>query len=136
MDRLEMVLDATHLSDTSFCQAMDHYPRPVHASHQNCRALVPGDRQFSNEQLKLVIERGGVIRSAPDAWMLHTGWVRGRKRCSSISHPVRHEGATVIEIREHPGDSDACGIRGRQIGARNRRAPNYRLTVPTAMESE
>jgi membrane dipeptidase len=80
MERLGMILDATHLSDPSFFQALDAFGGPVLASHNNCRALVPGDRQFSDEQLKLLIERGAVIGAVLDAWMLHPGWERGKTR--------------------------------------------------------
>jgi membrane dipeptidase len=74
MDRLGMILDATHLCDDSFWQAMDLYQGPVWASHSNCRELVPNDRQFSDEQLKVLIERGAVIGGVLDAWMMIAGW--------------------------------------------------------------
>ncbi len=77
MGRVGMVLDATHLSDQSFAQAMDLYRGPVLASHHNCRALVPGDRQFTDEQFRLLISRGAVIGTAFDSWMLYPGWKRG-----------------------------------------------------------
>jgi len=77
-EQLGMILDATHLSDTSFFQALDIFPGPVLASHNNCRALVPDGRQFSDEQIRLLIERDAVIGVALDAWMLAPGWVRGR----------------------------------------------------------
>ena len=76
-DRLGMILDATHLSDTSFFQALDLFQGPVLASHNNCRSIVPDQRQFSDEQIKLLIGRGAVIGGALDAWMLYTGWIRG-----------------------------------------------------------
>lgn len=74
MDRLGMILDATHLCDDSFWQAMDLYQGPVWASHSNCRELVPNDRQFSDEQLKVLIQRGAVIGGVLDAWMMIAGW--------------------------------------------------------------
>jgi membrane dipeptidase len=77
-EQLGMILDATHLSDTSFYQALDVFHGPVLASHNNCRALVPGGRQFSDEQIRMLIERDAVIGSALDAWMLVPGWDRGR----------------------------------------------------------
>ncbi|AMV36340.1 dipeptidase [Planctomyces sp. SH-PL62] len=76
-ERLGMILDVTHLSDEGFFQAIDAFSGPILASHNNCRALVPAQRQFSDEQLKLLIERGGVIGVALDAWMMYPGWVRG-----------------------------------------------------------
>ena len=77
MDRLGMVLDTTHLADDSFWECMDLFQGPVCASHQNCRALVSGDRQFTDDQIKAVVERGGVLGQAYDAWMLYEGWVKG-----------------------------------------------------------
>jgi membrane dipeptidase len=76
--RLGIILDVTHLCDQSFFEAIDHFAGPVLASHQNCRALVPGQRQFSDEQLRRVLDRDGVIGIAFDAWMMYPGWERGK----------------------------------------------------------
>lgn len=73
--RLGMIVDLTHASDPSFFQILEHFDGPVLASHNACRALVPGDRQFSDEQLKLIIERNGVIGIPFDSWMLMPGFV-------------------------------------------------------------
>lgn len=71
MDRLNIILDATHLTDKGFFEAMNIFKGAVWASHQNCRSLVRGERQFSNDQIKLLIERDGVIGGALDTWMLY-----------------------------------------------------------------
>ena len=78
MERLGIILDATHLCDDSFRDALDHFRGRVWASHSNCRALVSHNRQFSDEQIKALIQRGAVIGSALDAWMMVPDWVRGR----------------------------------------------------------
>ena len=78
--RVGMILDVTHFCDRSFFDAMEIYQGPVLASHHNCRALVPGDRQLSDEQLRILIERGAVIGTAFAAWMMSPGWVRGVTR--------------------------------------------------------
>jgi membrane dipeptidase len=77
MESLGIILDVTHLCDDAFWQALDHFSGPVWASHNNCRALVPHNRQFSDEQLRELISRGAVIGAALDDWMLVPGWVRG-----------------------------------------------------------
>ena len=77
MESLGIILDATHLCDDSFWEAMEYHQGPVWASHQNCRALVDHNRQFSDEQLKEIISRGAVIGMPMDAWMMVPGWVRG-----------------------------------------------------------
>ncbi len=71
MARLGMILDLTHLAGESFWQALAIFDGPVLASHQNCRALVPGERQFSDAQLQAIIERGGVVGVSMDTWMLY-----------------------------------------------------------------
>jgi membrane dipeptidase len=78
MERLGILLDVTHLSDQSMAEALDVYGGAVLASHHNCRALVPGDRQLTDEQIKRLIQRDAVIGVALDAWMLYPGWERGK----------------------------------------------------------
>lgn len=77
MERLNIILDATHLSDECFDDAMDYFNGHVWASHSNCRDLVPDQRQFSNEQIQELIGRGAVIGAVFDAWMLVPNWERG-----------------------------------------------------------
>jgi membrane dipeptidase len=77
MDELGIILDATHLCDLAFWDALDHFQGPVWASHNNCRALVDHNRQFSDEMIKALIARGAVIGGVFDAWMLSPGWIRG-----------------------------------------------------------
>jgi membrane dipeptidase len=77
MERLNIILDVTHLCDDAFWQAMDHFHGHVWASHNNCRFLVNHNRQFSDEQIKVLIERNAVIGVALDAWMLVPDWIRG-----------------------------------------------------------
>jgi membrane dipeptidase len=78
MERLKIILDATHLCDDAFWEAMDLFGGHIWASHNNCRALVDHNRQFSDEMIKTLIEKGAVIGGALDAWMMVPGWVRGQ----------------------------------------------------------
>lgn len=83
-EQLGMIVDVTHLTDNGFWQVMESFQGRVLASHNNCRALVPGDRQFSDEQLKALIERGAVIGGVLDCWMLWPGYVRAQTDNSQI----------------------------------------------------
>ena len=78
MEELGIILDATHLCDLAFWDALDHFQGPVWASHNNCRTLVDHNRQFSDEMIKALIARGAVIGGVFDAWMLSPGWIRGK----------------------------------------------------------
>jgi len=77
MERLGIILDATHLCDDSFWEAMDHFHGSVWASHNNVRALVDHNRQFSDEQIHELIRRDAVIGGVLDTWMMVPGWIRG-----------------------------------------------------------
>lgn len=92
IEQLGMILDATHLSDPGFFQALDAFGGPVIASHQNCRALVAGDRQFSDEQLRLLIDRDAVIGVAFDNWMIVPKWKSGK---------TLRTNATLAKLADH-----------------------------------
>jgi membrane dipeptidase len=110
MERLGIILDATHLCDESFRDALDHFRGPVWASHSNCRALVPHGRQFTDDQIKELIARGAVIGAAFDAWMLVPDWVRGTSTPEGAGVTLE----TVVDHIDHicqlAGNARHCGI--------------------------
>jgi membrane dipeptidase len=85
MERLGVALDLTHFSDQAFWEALELYNGLVLASHNNCRALVPHQRQFSDDQLRAIFERDGVIGAAFDTWMLQPGWIAGETTNEKVS---------------------------------------------------
>lgn len=78
MERLGMILDATHLGVDSFPEALDAFNGPVWASHNNCRKFAPHNRQFSDEMVRQLVDRDAVIGVALDAWMLVPAWETGK----------------------------------------------------------
>jgi membrane dipeptidase len=97
MKRLGIILDATHFTDEGFWEALERFDGPVWASHSNCRALVPDQRQFDDDQIRALIERGAVIGAAYDAWMLHPGWIRGKTRPEETNVRI----ATAVDHIDH-----------------------------------
>ena len=97
MDRLGIILDVTHLCDDSFREALDRFRGPVWASHSNCRALVPHNRQFTDDQLRELIGRDAIIGAAFDAWMLVPGWKRGETTPESAGVTLN----TVVDHIDH-----------------------------------
>jgi membrane dipeptidase len=110
MEGLGMILDVTHLCDESLRDALDHFQGPLWASHSNCRALVPHNRQFSDEQIRELLQRGAVIGAAFDAWMLVPGWVRGETDPAlagvSLSTVVDH----IDRVCQLAGSARHCAI--------------------------
>ena len=110
MERLGVILDATHLCDESFWEALDHYHGPVWASHSNCRALVDDTRQFTDEQLKALIDRGAVIGAALDAWMMVPGWIRGQTTPESTGVRLEHMVDHIDHVCQLAGNALHSGI--------------------------
>jgi membrane dipeptidase len=110
MDELGIILDVTHLSDDCFFDALDIYKGTVWASHSNCRALVDDPRQFSDEQIKLLIERGAVIGGVFDAWMMKPGWTRGVSTPESVGVKVEDVLDHVDHICQLAGNASHVGI--------------------------
>jgi membrane dipeptidase len=108
MEQLGIILDMTHLSDQAFWEALDHFNGPILASHNNCRALAPHQRQFDDEQIRAIIAHEGVIGAALDNWMICPGWVRGSRDNlpASLGDVVDH----IDHICQIAGNSSHVGI--------------------------
>jgi membrane dipeptidase len=110
MDELGIILDTTHLCDLAFWEALEIYNGPVWASHNNCRALVDHNRQFSDEMIKVLVDRGAVIGAAMDAWMLSPGWERGKSTPQERNVTLN----TVLDHMDHicqiAGNANHIGI--------------------------
>jgi len=61
MNRLGMVIDISHVSDSTFFDVLEVTEDPVIASHSGCRALNPHRRNMSDEMLTALAENDGVI---------------------------------------------------------------------------
>lgn len=108
LDEVGIILDLVHTADQSFDEALDLYTRPVFVSHCNARALVPGDRQLSDAQIKAVAQRGGVIGIVGDAWMVTPDWQRGKttNENTTMAHLADH----IDHIAQTAGGIDHVGI--------------------------
>ena len=61
MERMHMIVDVSHLSDKGFWDIVEHGTRPFAASHSNCRALAPHTRNLTDEMIRAMAERGGLV---------------------------------------------------------------------------
>lgn len=61
MEELGIIIDVSHLSDAGFWQIADCTKKPFVASHSNARALCGHARNLTDDMIKTIAERGGVI---------------------------------------------------------------------------
>lgn len=73
MEQLGVVLDVTHTADTSLSQALDAFGGPLCATHCNARALCDTPRQLTDDHLRAVIARDGVIGVVTHYGMIQQG---------------------------------------------------------------
>lgn len=110
IERLNLILDATHLCDQSFWETMQVYSGPVWASHNNCRALVDHNLQFSNTQIKELIDRNAVIGMALDAWMMVPNCVRGKSTPEGMNCSLEQMLNNIDHICQIAGNTNHVGI--------------------------
>lgn len=83
-----VTLDASHLDDAAFWEAAELGARLI-ATHANSRALVPGNRQLSDEMAREIARRGGVIGLVAHSRFTRPGWRDGDPR-APLEELVRH----------------------------------------------
>ncbi len=100
MEELRILVDVSHMSDQALADTLATARGPVIASHSNCRSLCATTRNLTDDQIRAISERGGVIGA-----MFATGFLAERTR--QAEEPLVKE---VLEVaRGHPG-----GFRGAQ----------------------
>ncbi|MBA3944016.1 MAG: membrane dipeptidase [Herpetosiphonaceae bacterium] len=107
MGRCGMALDVSHMAEASFWEALDLHRGALCASHSNCRALVPTDRQLSDAMIRAIVERDGVIGTVLFNRFLRPDWQPGdAKAAVTLTDVVRH----LEHICTVAGDTAHVGI--------------------------
>ena len=110
MGGLGIILDVSHLCDESFRESMDAFQGKVWASHSNCRELVPHERQFADEQLRELIDRGAIIGASLDAWMMVPGWILSKTTPAEVGVKLEHIVDHIDHVCQLAGNSLHAGI--------------------------
>lgn len=105
LDSTGIIHDVSHLAEASFWELLEITQRPVMASHSNCRAIVPTDRQLSDDMIRAIATRGGVIGiNFYDRFLVPAGVLETRRaRLSDVMNHVKH-------ICDVAGSADHVGI--------------------------
>lgn len=105
------VLDLSHLAEAAARQALDAFPGTIIASHANVRRLVQHsrypERHLSNEVIRALIERDGVIGVVLANHFLLDGWTKGDPKAAvTLEHVVEH----IDAICQIAGDAAHVGL--------------------------
>jgi membrane dipeptidase len=105
LDQKGIIHDASHLAEESFWQLLKMSDGPVIASHSNCRAFVPTDRQLSDEMIRAIAKRDGVIGiNFYDKFLLPPD--EFGKRRATLDDVIRH----MCRMCDLIGDTHHVGI--------------------------
>jgi len=85
MNRLGMVIDVSHLSETGFWDVIKRSKAPIVASHSNCYALCPHPRNLKDNQIKALADKRGVIGVT-----FVPNFLTQEKRKTTIEDVVKH----------------------------------------------
>ncbi len=80
MADLNLLLDISHLWEEAAYTVVDRYPGPIVATHANPRSFVDSPRQLSDDMIRRIVEREGVIGGVAFNRMLEEGWRPSRPR--------------------------------------------------------
>ena len=104
MNRLGMIVDVSHVSDKTFTDVLDVSKAPVFASHSDCRAICDAPRNMTDDMIKALAAKGGVIQIN-----YHVGFLSQEFRNAERAHP-EWDKAIALEIQKRCGDREGCQL--------------------------
>jgi membrane dipeptidase len=104
MNRLGMMVDISHVSDKTFADVLQVSKAPVFASHSSCRAICDAPRNMSDDMMRRLAAKGGVVQIN-----YHVGFLSQEFRNAEKAHP-EWDKAIAAEVRKHCGNKEGCQL--------------------------
>jgi len=104
MNRLGVMVDTSHVSDKTFYDALETSKAPLIASHSSCRAICDAARNMTDQMIKDLAAKGGVIQIN-----YHVGFLSREFRDAEKANPELNK-AISAEVMKRCGDNEGCQI--------------------------
>ncbi len=104
MNRLGMIVDISHVSDKTFADVLAISKAPVFASHSDCRAICDVPRSMTDDMIRALAAKGGVIQIN-----YHVGFLSQEFRNAEKAHP-EWDKAIAVEVQKRCGDRQGCQL--------------------------
>jgi len=104
MNRLGMMVDISHVSDKTFYDALEISKAPMIASHSSCRALCDVPRNMTDQMIRDLAARGGVVQIN-----YHVGFLSQGFRDAEKANPELNK-SIAEEVQKRCGDNEACQL--------------------------
>ena len=104
MNRLGMIVDVSHVSDKTVADVLAVSKAPVFASHSDCRAICDAPRNMTDDMIRALAAKGGVIQIN-----YHVGFLSQEFRNAEKAHP-EWDKAIALEVQKRCGDRQGCQL--------------------------
>jgi membrane dipeptidase len=104
MNRLGMIVDISHVSDKTFADVLEVSKAPVFASHSDCRAICDAPRNMTDDMIRALAVKGGVIQIN-----YHVGFLSQEFRNAERAHP-EWDKAIALEVQKRCGERQGCQL--------------------------
>jgi membrane dipeptidase len=104
MNRLGVMVDISHVSDKTFYDVLETSKAPPFASHSSCRAICDAPRNMTDQMMKDLAAKGGVIQIN-----YHVGFLSQEFRDAEKANPELNK-AIGVEVTKRCGDNEACQL--------------------------
>ena len=104
MNRLGVMVDISHVSDKTFYDALEVSKAPLFASHSSCRAICDAARNMTDQMMKDLAAKGGVIQIN-----YHVGFLSQEFRDAEKANPEMNK-AISAEVTKRCGDNEGCQL--------------------------
>jgi len=105
-NKLGILVDVSHITDKGFWDALEESKDPIIASHSNCRALAPSLRNLTDDMIKALAEKGGVIGVNFVQFFLVDGKELERGVVPTVDTVINH----IDHVVEVTGGTDSIGL--------------------------
>lgn len=104
MNRMGVMVDISHVSDKTFYDVLAVSEAPVIASHSSCRAICDAPRNMTDDMIKALAAKGGVMQIN-----YHVGFLSQEFRDADRAHPeVSKE--IAAEVKKRCGEEESCQL--------------------------
>src|SRR5438128_1410988 len=104
MNRLGVMVDISHVSDKTFYDALETSKAPLIASHSSCRAICDAPRNMTDQMMKDLAAKGGVIQIN-----YHVGFLSQEFRNAEKADPEINK-AISAKVMERCGNNEGCQL--------------------------
>ena len=112
MNRLGIMVDLSHAHEKSFYDALEISATPIVCSHSSCRALCDHPRNLTDDQMRLLASKGGVMQVT-----LYPGFLRSEGTATIVDamkhleHAIEVMGIDCVGLgTDFDGDGGVCGL--------------------------